>query len=53
VSQYRRQGYVSSFLGEIFKDIPVRGVQRVEAFPNRGLALDELDLSNGPEDMYI
>jgi GNAT superfamily N-acetyltransferase len=53
VPQYRRDGYAGYMLGEVLKDLHHRGVHWVEAFPKRGSNLDEHDLWNGPEEMYI
>ena len=40
-------------LGEVLKDLPRRGARRVEVFPRRGKELDDLDIWNGPETMFI
>ncbi|NIS82270.1 MAG: GNAT family N-acetyltransferase [Anaerolineales bacterium] len=50
---YRRRGLASFMLAEVLRDLQARGVQRVEAFPKHGDELDENDLWNGPESMYI
>jgi len=36
----------------VLDDLPARGAERVEAYPKRGESLDELDLWNGPEELY-
>ena len=50
---HRRLGYARFMLGEILKDLRERGVRKVEAFPRRGSNLDELDLWNGPENIFL
>lgn len=49
----RHGGLAIDFLGRILNDLRSRGVSRVEAFPKRGQDLDESDLWNGPESMFI
>jgi len=49
----RRAGLAQDFLGLVLADLLSRSVKRVEAFPRRGQGLDEQDLWNGPESMFI
>jgi ribosomal protein S18 acetylase RimI-like enzyme len=50
---YRRQGLAAQMLNEVVRDLRHAGVKRVEVFPRRGRELDEYDLWNGPEDMFL
>ncbi|NDJ77331.1 MAG: GNAT family N-acetyltransferase [Chloroflexi bacterium] len=50
---FRGRGVASFLLDAVLNDLEQRGVQRVEAFPKRGGNLDEYDLWNGPEAMFL
>ena len=50
---YRHRRFAAKLLHGALADLEARGVQRVEAFPRRGDALDHLELWNGPEDMFL
>jgi hypothetical protein len=41
------------FLDDVLHDLGRRGVRRVEAFPKHGADLEEDDLWNGPEAMFL
>lgn len=51
--EYRRQGNANFLLSEVVRDLRKRGIKYLESFPKRGLGLDELDLWNGPEQIFI
>jgi len=53
---HRRSGVASRLLAAVLADLPSRGARRVEAVPRRPVAgkeLDELDLWNGAEQMFL
>ena len=50
---YRRQGLADFLLSAVLDDLPGRGARRVEAFPRRGKDMDDLDMWNGAEDMFL
>lgn len=50
---HRRTGLAVYILQQILADLQSRGVGYVEAFPRRGSELDEMDMWNGPESMYL
>jgi GNAT superfamily N-acetyltransferase len=50
---YRRQGMSSYMLDAVVEDLRDSGVRRIEAFPRRGAELDEAELWNGPEDLFL
>lgn len=50
---FRRQGLASQMLNEVVKDVRHSGAERIEAFPRRGPDLDEYELWNGPESLFI
>jgi len=56
VPAHRRTGVASRLLAAVLDDLPRRGARRVEAVPRRppaGEELDELDLWNGAEEMFL
>jgi hypothetical protein len=40
-------------LGAVVEDLRESGVRRIEAFPRRGVELDEAELWNGPEVLFL
>ena len=50
---HRRQGLASYMLDEVVEDLRHSGVNRIEAFPRRGSELDEFELWNGPEALFL
>lgn len=50
---YRRRKVATSMLTAILEDLKGRGVEVVEAYPKREEAMDDLDLWNGAESMYL
>jgi RimJ/RimL family protein N-acetyltransferase len=52
VPAYRRRGLALRTLALVLADLRSRGIQRVEAFPKRGVDLDAGDLWNGPETIF-
>ena len=52
-SAERRQGLASYLLDEVVEDLRHSGVNRIEAFPRRGSELDEFELWNGPEALFL
>jgi hypothetical protein len=52
VPAYRRRGLALGMLGLVLAELRSRGIQRVEAFPKRGVDLDAGDLWNGPETIF-
>jgi GNAT superfamily N-acetyltransferase len=50
---YRRQGLSGHLLQAVLADLRSRGVPRLEAYPKRGPGLDESDLWNGPEALFL
>lgn len=51
--EYRRQKVATLMLAEVLEDLRKRGVEQVEAYPKRGEDLDDLDLWNGAEAMFV
>jgi ribosomal protein S18 acetylase RimI-like enzyme len=51
--EHRRTGAASNLLRLVLADLRSRGVKRVEAYPRRGESLDEMEMWNGPESMYL
>jgi GNAT superfamily N-acetyltransferase len=51
--RYRRTGLAARLLQEVLEDLHRQNVRSVEAFPRRGDKLDEDDLWNGPEAMFL
>jgi GNAT superfamily N-acetyltransferase len=50
---WRRRKIATTMLAEVLDDLKERGVKQVEAYPKRGDDLDDLDLWNGAEAMYL
>jgi len=50
---FRHQGLATYLLDEILRDLMEKGVSQVEAYPRFGNDLDETDLWNGPESMFL
>ena len=50
---WRRKKVATSMLTQVLKDLKKRGVEQVEAYPKRGDDLDDLDLWNGAETMFL
>lgn len=50
---HRRSGLAGILLHNILHDLKKRGIKRVEAYPKRGIQLADLDLWNGPEQLYL
>ncbi|HET6445300.1 MAG TPA: GNAT family N-acetyltransferase [candidate division Zixibacteria bacterium] len=50
---YRRRGLASHLLIEILVDLKKLGIGRVEAFPRHGADIDEMDMWNGPESIFV
>jgi ribosomal protein S18 acetylase RimI-like enzyme len=50
---HRKRGLARRLLHAVLEDLRARGARRVEAFPKRGEGLDEMDLWNGPEAMFL
>ncbi len=50
---HRRVHVATTLLREVLKDLRDRGVHRVEAYPKRGLDLDERELWTGPEKIFV
>ncbi|MGD8605006.1 MAG: GNAT family N-acetyltransferase [Anaerolineales bacterium] len=53
VPQWRRKKVATTMLASILEDLQARGVEIVEAYPKREEAMDDLDLWNGAESMYV
>lgn len=49
----RRRGLATRLLEHVIAEARRSGVSRLEAFPKRGDQLDELDLWNGPEALFL
>lgn len=53
IPKWRRQKVATTMLASILEDLKARGVEIVEAYPKREEAMDDLDLWNGAESMYV
>jgi GNAT superfamily N-acetyltransferase len=53
VPPYRHKGLAHRFLGAVLADLRERGIRRVEAYPRVGDGLDDGDVWNGPEALYL
>jgi ribosomal protein S18 acetylase RimI-like enzyme len=51
--KWRRKKVATTMLAAILDDLRARGVEIVEAYPKRDDAMDDLDLWNGAESMYL
>jgi GNAT superfamily N-acetyltransferase len=50
---HRRKGLASTMLDFVVEDLRELGVRKIEAFPRRGPELDEGELWNGPEQLFL
>jgi GNAT superfamily N-acetyltransferase len=51
--EVRREGLADYLLHQLLADLRIRGMRSVQAFPKRGAGMDEMDMWNGPESMYL
>ncbi|MFC1849061.1 GNAT family N-acetyltransferase [candidate division CSSED10-310 bacterium] len=53
VPSFRKQGLSHFFLDELIRQLSLKGVQQVQAFPKRGHHSDDGEIWTGPETLFI
>lgn len=53
VPGYRKRGLMRKLVAAVLDDLRTRGVTTVEAYPKTSRHLDDIDLWNGPEQVFL